>query len=197
MQGFAEVDGVVAAAGVLVAEDLDAEEADGGGDAEAVLLEGGEIGVAIGVEVHFAAANQLVKIVEGKAVLLDEGLEFAVDDEGRGLAGAGEADVVAPVVERGAAGFGGDGFVVGDIIDFAAEGVEGGHGEALGLGQKDEGEREVGGAFAGDGLGVLGHARPQVRKGLIARRGRGRGGVVLGADVDVEALHAVSGGRGG
>ena len=46
------------------------------------------------------------------------------------------------------------GFVVGHVVHLAAEGVERGHGVAFGARQQQEGEREIGGAFAGDRAAV-------------------------------------------
>ena len=46
----------------------------------------------------------------------------------------------------------GRGFIVRHVVHLAAEGIEGGHAVALLAGQEDEGQRQVGGAFARDGL---------------------------------------------
>ena len=55
--------------------------------------------------------------------------------ERRRAAIAGEADVLAPSGQIGAALFQRDGFLVSHVIHLAAKGVESGHGMALGLGQ--------------------------------------------------------------
>ena len=177
--------GVIAARGVLIAENFDAQQADDGRDAMAIEFKLVKIFVAQRVQVHFAAFDELVKQREGQLEFLDDRLKFLVEDKFRIFIFAGAADVFAPGGELFAARFNGSGILVGHVIHGAAEGVERGHGVALFAGQQDESQREVGGAFLGERAAVLhGHApgggwlsprfggRPPVwaNVGLVGRR---------------------------
>ena len=88
-------------------------------------------------------------------VLADDRLEFPVEAELRRLVFAGAADVRAPSGQLFAAFFRRDGFVVSHVVHFPAKGIECGHGIAFGARQHHKGERQVGGAFAGDRAALL------------------------------------------
>ena len=154
---MAQVDGVIAAGGILIAKDLDAQEADDGGDAVAIGFQLLGIGIAVNLQIHFAAPDEFVEQGKGEVEVLDDRHQFLVDRESGGGAPAGAADILPPLGQLGAALLRGHGILVRDIIHFAAKGVERRHGIAFGLGQQDKGQREIGGALAGDGAAVLHH----------------------------------------
>ena len=87
--------------------------------------------------------------------MLDDGLKFLIEDELRIFIFAGAADVVAPCGKLFATRFGGDSIFIGHVIHGAAEGVERGHRIAFFAGQKNESEREIGGAFFGERATML------------------------------------------
>ena len=154
-----EINGVIARGGILVAKNFDAQEADDGGDAIAIEFQLLKILVA-----HCVArsiSQPLMQIVEQFKAQSENfrmtGCNSRLTGNCGGLVFAGAFDVGAPGGKLFAAFFHRDGIFVGDIIHFAAEGVERGHGVAFWLRQQDEGEREVGRAFSGDGAAVLHH----------------------------------------
>lgn len=94
---------------------------------------------------------------EGQAVLGDDRLQLAVDGERGSAAVARKPHVLTPRGQIGAAFLDGCGFLIGNVIDFAAESVEGGHGVALGFRKKNECQGEVGRALACDRSALLRH----------------------------------------
>ena len=86
---------------------------------------------------------------------------------------AGAAHVRAPGGQLRAALLDGDGFVVRHVVHFAAEGVERGHAVALGLGQQDESQRQIGRAFAGDRPALLHDVKAAGWRAVRFRRGSG------------------------
>ena len=115
------------------------------------MLELFEVFVALDVEVHLDAPNEFVEQREGQLMGGNDRPQLAVDRELGHLAGASAGDIRTPGREPGAPLLHTRRFFVGDIVDLAAERVQSGHAVAFGLGQKDEGQREVGGALARDG----------------------------------------------
>ena len=196
LKGLAQIHGVVARARVGVAKNLDAQQTDHGSNAIAVLLQLGVGLVALDVEVHLHAPDQIIEQLEAQpGMRADDGLQFAVHGELRRAAGAGPAQVLAPGRQLGAARFHGHGFLVGHVIHLATEGVERGHAVALGLGQQDEGEREVARALLRNvpallhRQSVLGQlvvgARRRQAAGLLKR---GIGGPVFAAPATFAAM---------
>src|SRR6185295_19373674 len=112
------------------------QEADHARDAVAVELQRLEIRVAVAIEVHFHAGDDLVKPLFRKIEAGEQGGEGA-RDRVLGLAAVHGRDLVAPPRELGA-GDGGVRAVVHDVVDLAAEGVEGGDAAPFFLGQKEE-----------------------------------------------------------
>ena len=96
LQRLAERVGIFTARGILVAEDLDTEQPDHGGDAVAVAFEILEGFVSFDVEVHLHAANQLIEQVEGQVVASDDGLQLLIDAELRTRTLASAGNVCAP-----------------------------------------------------------------------------------------------------
>ena len=157
LERLAEMDGIIAARRIFVAENLDAQEADDGRDMVTILFQRLKVVVALDVQIHFAALDQIIEQVEAQVELSDDGLEFADDWKLRGLIVTGAFHVGAPFGEPPAPHFHRHSFVVGHVVHFAAEGIERGHGVAFWTRQENEGEREIGRAFAGDGAAVLHH----------------------------------------
>ena len=155
MQRLAKVYGVVRAARILVAENADAEQADHGGDAIAIVLQVFVSGVTPDIEVHFDTANELVEVFKGKLILRDDGSQLLVYGEAGSPALAGDANVGPPFLEQFSPGGGGLGFVIRRVIHFPAKGIQGSHAGSLRGWQEDERQREVGGAFARDRLADL------------------------------------------
>ena len=155
LQGFAEINRVIPAGRILVAENFDAEQPDDRRDPVAIQLELLASAIPFDVEIHFHPANELVEVFEREMVLPDCRLQFPVDGKLRSFGPAGAAHVGAPGGEPPAPVFHRDGFVVGRVVHFAAERIKGGHGIAFGFGQQNERERQIGGAFAGDRPGLL------------------------------------------
>src|SRR5262245_36080301 len=91
-------------------------------------------------------------------ILLDGGLQFAIYCEVRSLVRARAPDVLAPRSKLFATLFDRRRFVVSDVVHLAAERVKGGHTIALGSGQKDKRQRQIGGALARDGAAFF-HAQ--------------------------------------
>src|SRR5579864_909135 len=79
LKGFAEIDSVIAARGILIAEDFDAQQADNGRYAVAVKFELIVVLVAADLEVHLAAPDKLVEERKRQAELADDRREFAVN----------------------------------------------------------------------------------------------------------------------
>ena len=69
LQRLAEVNGVIAARGILVAENFDAQQADDGRDVIAIQFQLLEIFVALDVQIHFAALDQFIEEREGQVEL--------------------------------------------------------------------------------------------------------------------------------
>ena len=87
--------------------------------------------------------------------MLDDGLKFLIEDELRIFIFAGAADVVAPRRKFFAPFLGRHRIFISHVIHGAAEGVERGHRIAFFAGQKNESEREIGGAFFGERATML------------------------------------------
>ena len=155
LQGFAQVAGVVAGGGVFTPKNPDAQQPHHRGHAVAVGFQLFIIVVCLDFQIHFAALDQFVKQLKRQAVFPDDRLEFLIDGKLRRASGAGQLDVPAPFGEPGAAEFRGRGIFIGHIVHLAAKGVERRHGVAFGPGQEYERQRQIGRAFAGDGLTVL------------------------------------------
>ena len=111
--------------------------------------------VTMDIQIHLAALDQFVEERERQMVLADNGLEFLVENELRRLIFAGAADVRAPFGQLFAAFFRREGFFIRHVVHFPAKGIERGHGVAFGARQHHQGERQVGGAFAGDRAAVV------------------------------------------
>ena len=71
------------------------------------------------------------------------------------FARTGAGDVLTPGGQGAAAFLDGNALFVGDVVHFAAEGIERSHAFAFGLRQEHERERQVRGAFARDGAAFL------------------------------------------
>lgn len=162
LEGVAEMEGVFLGVGMAVAEDFDADEADDGGDLVAVMeefFEGLEAGAA---EVAGDAVDEFGEEGGIEVVFGGEGEDFV--EEGIGAGGAVK-DGVFPGLELGFSLGDGVGFFVCDVVDDAAEGVEGDHVPAAFGGEGEEGEGEIGPGALGDfsgGGGAAGHARRAV-----------------------------------
>ena len=96
LERFAQVDGVTAARGILVAENLDAQEASHRSNAIAVKFKLLEVLVTLDLKIHFASLEQFVEQRERKAVFADDRLKFTVYRELRGFTGARAANIGAP-----------------------------------------------------------------------------------------------------
>ena len=155
LKRLAEVNGIITARRIPVAENFNAQQPHDGGDPVAIKFQRLPTGVAPDVQIHFTAFDQFIQQREGQLELLDDRLEFLVEDKLRFLIFAGAADVRAPGGELGAADFRGHGIFVGHVIHGAAEAVKRGHGVAFFARQEHEGEREVGGALFGERAAVL------------------------------------------
>ena len=147
LEGVAEMEGVFLGVGMAVAEDFDADEADDGGDLVAVVeefFEGLEAGAS---EVAGDAVDEFGEQSRGEVVFGGEGEDFV--EQGIGAGGTVQEGVF-PGLELGFALGDGVGFFVGDVIDDAAEGVEGDHVPAAFGGEGEQGEGEIGPGALGD-----------------------------------------------
>jgi hypothetical protein len=104
------------------------------------------------VEVHFDAPDQFIEMFEWQLVAHDRGPQFPVHSDLWFASVTGAFDILAPFRKAASTFLCRDPVIIGHIINFPAESVQGGHGVALVARQEDESEREVGSAFARDGL---------------------------------------------
>lgn len=144
LEGVAEGDGVVFCAVFIGSEEGEADEADGGGDAEGVLLEVFPGVEALGMEVHLAALDDVGEVFAGDLVAVADGEDIALEvDEAEGGVGLVGGEDVFPAFEAG--GFLGEGEVeiVSEVIDDAAVGVEGDEVVTAVAGNAAEGKGEV------------------------------------------------------
>ncbi len=153
LHGEAEVYRVVFGFGVAVAEYLEADEANDGGDAIAVEAEIVEGLVAVVFEVHFDAADDVLEVGLGDVVGLG-GVGQGREDGALRLALVGLVEAGGEVKEGGLLGLGGGDFVDG-VVAVAAEGIGGVDGAALGGGEGEESVEEVLGLAPGDEAAFL------------------------------------------
>ena len=102
-------------------------------------------------EIHGDAGDQLVEQIERNVEALDGVADGEEDRVGVSPPWQTLTPVVEPGVEAAAALVAGDGFVVGEVVGLAHEGVDGADGVAARRGQGDEGVVEILGFAAGDG----------------------------------------------
>ncbi len=150
LEGVAEVFGESGSLRILTAEDADGDEADGGGDAVTVAAEVVEGGEGLGGDVVRDTVNNFVEILDGDVEARNNRGEGLGERLGGGAASGEGVEVVTPAIEGGGFLGGGNGGVIGDIVDRTAEIVEGGHGGALLRLEAEEGEGQIG-ARAGRG----------------------------------------------
>ena len=170
LEGDAGVDGKLVGAAVGVAEDADADEANDGGYEIAVVIKGGDAFVdlngtggaggsgnlegadtfGLGLEVEGGAGDELLEEIvgDGEAALrIVEGEEDWIGggSGARGTPGGSPGSHgMAARVER-------KGLVVGEVVGFAHEGVDGAHGVGLVLREDAERVVEILGLALGDG----------------------------------------------
>lgn len=140
MEGDAEFDGVDLASGMMVAKNFDTDEADGAGDAVAIEAEIFPSFVGDLVEIHFDARDNFEEMGDGELIFCDE---KADGDGERRFVGGGREEGIFPSVEGESAVFDGVAWVIGDVIDDPAPGVEDRDIVAAIFGEGDESEGEV------------------------------------------------------
>ena len=128
------------ASGILVAKNFDADEADGAGDAVAIEAEIFPSFVGYLVEIHFDAGDNFEEVEDGELIFCDE----ITDGNGeRRFIGGGGDEGIFPSLEGESAVFDGVTWVIGDVIDDPAPGVEDRDIVASVFGEGDKSESEV------------------------------------------------------
>ena len=155
---------VLAAPRILVAENLDAQQAHHGRDPVTVLLQLGIGRIALLGEIHFAAADQFIEKLEGQTILADHRLELAVHRKTGRAPRTRPPNILAPLLQSPRPVRDAPRVLVGDVIHLPAERIERRHPLAPFAGQEDEGQREIGTTATGDGSarlhgGIRGHQR--------------------------------------
>ena len=140
LQGFAQRQGEPLGRGIGAVEDTDGQHADRAGDAAAIEAQGVEVGGAHAAgslfrHIHRHAVDQRLELRPRQAVALDGALQRGGERTVGGAADIEVTDVAPPDVERRALG-GGIPRFVGDVVDAAAEGIDGEHRSPLGRGQQ-------------------------------------------------------------
>ena len=149
LEGEAQCFGVLQGALVGVAEDAGNQPPDYACDAVAIVLQVVKGGVAVVVQVHFHAADDVGKFAFGQPENGDDGAQGLVGGVfGHGVGPEGFCQILPPPCQGGA-GDGGVAVVVGDVFQFAAEGVEYGYGIAFFGRQEAEAGQKAGLAGAG------------------------------------------------
>jgi hypothetical protein len=128
------------ASGILVAKNFDTDEADGTGDAVAIEAEIFPSFVGYLVEIHFDAGDNFEEVEDGELIFCDEMADG--NGEGRLIGGGGEEGIF-PSLEGESAVFDGVAWVIGDVIDDPAPGVEDRDIVASVFGEGNESESEV------------------------------------------------------
>ena len=128
------------ASGILVAKNFDTDEADGTGDAVAIEAEIFPSFVGYLVEIHFDAGDNFEEVEDGELIFCDEMADG--NGEGRFIGGGGEEGIF-PSLEGESAVFDGVAWVIGDVIDDPAPGVEDRDIVASVFGEGNESESEV------------------------------------------------------
>ena len=178
LEGYAGLFGELFGAGIGVAEDADADQADDRGYEVAVAVEVFEGGEGLGSRLRLRVECRGPSWFPGPA--LRGGcrgcrsacwVSLRARKTGSSVAagGAGDAPGVDPGGHVGAAGVDGHGFVVGDVVGAAHEGVDGAHGVALVLGQDAEGAVEVLGLALGYGTADTCRLRAVVTRWQLPR----------------------------
>ena len=128
------------ASGILVVKNFDADEADGAGDAVAIEAEIFPSFVGYLVEIHFDAGDNFEEVEDGELIFCDE----ITDGNGeRRFIGGGGDEGIFPSLEGESAVFDGVTWVIGDVIDDPAPGVEDRDIVASVFGEGDKSESEV------------------------------------------------------
>ncbi len=148
LHGEAEVDGVFPGFRVAVAEYLETDETDDGGDPVAVEAEVFEGPVAVVGEVHLDAADKVLEVGLGDFVGLG-GVGEGGEDGAVRQATVGRIEAGGELLEGGLLVVKGGDFV-DSVVAVATEGVGGVDGAALGGGEGEEGVVEVPGLTPGD-----------------------------------------------
>src|SRR6185436_9062618 len=117
--------GIGAADRILIAENLDAQQADHGGDTIAIEFQFGVGVVTCYVEVHLDAANQFIEKPEGQLMLGDVRLELLVNTKLRRLTLAGPLNIGPPFREAGTPLADWQPFIVGNVVNLTTKGIEG------------------------------------------------------------------------
>ena len=128
------------ASGILVAKNFDADEADGAGDAVAIEAEIFPSFVGYLVEIHFDAGDNFEEVEDGELIFCDE---MADGNGERRFIGGGGDEGIFPGLEGESAVFDGVAWVIGDVIDDPAPGVEDRDIVASVFGEGDKSESEV------------------------------------------------------
>ena len=128
------------ASGILVAKNFDADEADGAGDAVAIEAEIFPSFVGYLVEIHFDAGDNFEEVEDGELIFCDE---MADGNGERRFIGGGGDEGIFPSLEGESAVFDGVAWVIGDVIDDPAPGVEDRDIVASVFGEGDKSESEV------------------------------------------------------
>ena len=124
----------------MVAKNFDADEADGAGDAVAIEAEIFPSFVGYLVEIHFDAGDNFEEVEDGELIFCDE----ITDGNGeRRFIGGGGDEGIFPSLEGESAVFHGVAWVIGDVIDDPAPGVEDRDIVASVFGEGDKSESEV------------------------------------------------------
>ena len=143
LQRLAEINGIIAARGILIAENLDAQQADNRGDAMAIEFELRESFIALDLQIHLATLDQFIEEREREPEFADDRLELEIHGKLGSFIVAGAANVGAPVGELLAAFFNRNGFFIRHVVHVPAKGVKRGHGVAFGAGQNHKGQCQV------------------------------------------------------
>lgn len=124
----------------MVAKNFDADEADGAGDAVAIEAEIFPSFVGYLVEIHFDAGDNFEEVEDGELIFCDE---MADGNGERRFIGGGGDEGIFPSLEGESAVFDGVTWVIGDVIDDPAPGVEDRDIVASVFGEGDKSESEV------------------------------------------------------
>ena len=124
----------------MVAKNFDADEADGAGDAVAIEAEIFPSFVGYLVEIHFDAGDNFEEVEDGELIFCDE---IADGNGERRFIGGGGEEGIFPSLEGESAVFDGVAWVIGDVIDDPAPGVEDRDIVASVFGEGDKSESEV------------------------------------------------------
>src|SRR5262245_44782001 len=117
--------------------------------------------VWVDIEIILDALEQSIKKGKGETCLPNNCLQLAVNGNSGDLLSTRAPDILPPLCESASAFRNRDGFIVSDVIDFAAKSVQSRHAIAFGFWQQHERQRQVRRAFPRD--------RPAISHGLRQR----------------------------